>query len=83
MEETLAQVTKLVTETIEQSGGTPEPIQADSSLITSGRLDSLAILQLFVALQEEFEVELDGDDLTEEHFDTPASIAALIQLRAT
>ncbi|MGF1464672.1 MAG: acyl carrier protein [Sandaracinaceae bacterium] len=74
-------VTELVARTITESSGREVALTPETALITSGFLDSLTVLQLFGSLQEEFEVELDMDDLTETHFETASAIAALIEER--
>lgn len=74
-------VTDLVTETILEASGRNVELGADTPLISSGYLDSLAVLQLFTKLQETFEIELDVDDLTEATFGTPMAIAQLIDQR--
>ncbi len=74
-------VANLIAETIEESTGNEVEVKTDTALLTSGILDSLTVLQVFVALQEEFDIELDVDDLTEEAFGTPNAIAELVSER--
>lgn len=74
-------VTTLVAATIEESSGRAVTLESETELLSSGLLDSLTVLQLFVALQDEFGVELDVDDLTEASFGTPRAIAGLIEDR--
>ena len=59
---------------------TPEPISADTDLFAAG-LDSMAIMQLLLVIEDRFGVALDPADLSRENFQTPAKIAALIQSR--
>ena len=50
----------------------------DDGLLSSGLLDSLAIVKLLSYLEEEFDVEIDDADFDPENFETISSIAALI-----
>ncbi|HJD20252.1 MAG TPA: acyl carrier protein [Candidatus Gemmiger faecigallinarum] len=56
-------------------GLTPAP---DEELIKTGLLDSVEVMQLVMALGEEFDVEITPADLREENFHTVACIRALI-----
>jgi acyl carrier protein len=49
----------------------------DGDLIAAG-LDSMAVMQLVVAVEDEFGVELTPDDLTRKNLATPTTLAALI-----
>ena len=48
-------------------------------LIQNGYLSSLAVVELVVFLEERFGIEIDPDDVTEEHFATLQSIAGLVE----
>ena len=74
-------VIAVIAQVIEEASGRAVELNADSALISSGHLDSLAVLQLFNQLQETFDVELDVDDLTEERFGAPRTIADLVEER--
>ncbi len=50
----------------------------DDGLLSSGLLDSLAIVKLLSYLEDEFDVEIDDADFDPENFETIKSIAALI-----
>jgi acyl carrier protein len=50
----------------------------DDGLLSSGLLDSLAIVKLLSYLEDEFDVEIDDADFDPENFETINSIAALI-----
>jgi acyl carrier protein len=52
----------------------------DGDLFAAG-LDSMAVMQLVVAVEDRFEVELGPDDLTKAHLATPMTLAALIAAR--
>jgi acyl carrier protein len=51
---------------------------ADDSLLTSGMLDSLAIVKLLSFVEEEFDVEISDADFDPENFETLTSITKLI-----
>ena len=50
----------------------------DDGLLSSGLLDSLAIVKLLSYLEDEFDVEIDDADFDPENFETIRSIAALM-----
>lgn len=52
----------------------------DGSLFEAG-LDSMAVMQLVVAIEDRFGVELGPDDLTKANLATPTSLAALISAK--
>lgn len=54
----------------------------DGDLFAAG-LDSMAVMQLVVAVEDRFEVELGPDDLTKAHLATPTSLAALIAAKTS
>lgn len=49
----------------------------DGDLLAAG-LDSMAVMQLVVAVEDFFGVELAPEDLTRENLETPRKLAALI-----
>lgn len=49
----------------------------DGDLFAAG-LDSMAVMQLVVAVEDEYGVELGPDDLTRENLATPMTLAKLI-----
>jgi acyl carrier protein len=49
----------------------------DGDLFVAG-LDSMAVMQLVVAVEDRFGIELGPDDLTKKNLATPTSLAALI-----
>jgi acyl carrier protein len=53
----------------------------DGDLAAAG-LDSMAVMQLVVAVEDRFGVELTPDDLTRENLATPTTLAALIGAKA-
>lgn len=52
----------------------------DGDLFAAG-LDSMAVMQLVVAVEDRYEVELGPEDLTKENLATPLTLAALIAVR--
>jgi acyl carrier protein len=52
----------------------------DGDLFAAG-LDSMAVMQLVVAVEDRYEVELGPEDLTKDHLATPATLTALIAAR--
>jgi acyl carrier protein len=56
-----------------------DTLQADTPLLGSmPELDSMAVLELVLALEEGFDISIDGDDVTAEAFETLGSLAALV-----
>jgi D-alanine--poly(phosphoribitol) ligase subunit 2 len=51
---------------------------ADDELIKTGLLDSVEVMQLVMALGEEFDVEITPADLREENFHTIAALCAMV-----
>ncbi len=54
----------------------------DGDLLAAG-LDSMAVMQLVVAVEDRFEVELGPEDLTRVNLATPTTLAALIAARTS
>jgi acyl carrier protein len=56
-------------------------IDASTPLLGSmPELDSMAVLELVVALQRRFDVTIDDDDITAEAFETVGSLTALVEV---
>ena len=55
----------------------------DTELEESGIIDSLGMMDLLVFFETEFGVRLEISDLTPAMFQSPASIARLIEIRLT
>ncbi len=60
-------------------GERPDRIDADTELLTSGVLDSLAILKLVSFLEETYGIEIAAHEADEEHMNTIASICSLVE----
>ncbi len=54
-------------------------VNEDQKLISSGLLDSVAMVQLVLGLESELEIEIALDDLTQENFETVSKISQLIK----
>ncbi|MDP3851351.1 MAG: acyl carrier protein [Luteolibacter sp.] len=54
----------------------------DGDLLAAG-LDSMAVMQLVVALEEQFGLELGPDDLTQANLATPRTLAAMIAAKSS
>ncbi len=54
----------------------------DGDLPAAG-LDSMAVMRLVVALEEQFGLELGPDDLTRENLATPRTLAALLAAKSS
>ncbi len=77
----LDRISTLVTRVILDNTGrevTPAP---DDSLIQSGHLDSMTMVNLVIAIQSEFGVVLDMTDMSVENFDSVTRIANLVSSR--
>lgn len=54
----------------------------DIELFSTGLLDSFGIIQLFVAIQEELNIEVAPTEVTREEWSTPNKIIAYLEERA-
>ena len=51
----------------------------DDSFIEKGIIDSIAILELVMFVQESFELKIDDQEITPGHFDSIKNLAAFIR----
>ncbi|MFD5397261.1 acyl carrier protein [Streptomyces sp. NPDC127097] len=58
-----------------------ESIPADHDLKDSGALNSIMFLQLFVRLEEQFEIHITGADVNQENFRTVESITRFVRAK--
>src|SRR5260370_23763863 len=58
-------------------------IRDDDRLIRSGIVDSLGAIELIKALETEFEIEIRGEDITEENLGSVTAITRLILRKRT
>ena len=56
-------------------------LEDDMSLLASGLIDSLAVLDIIAFLETRFDIQFDPEDLTGENFDRISSMAALVRSR--
>ena len=56
-----------------------EPHLDSTSLISSGILDSLDIMNLIMELEGAFEIEIDPEDVLSENFESVDAITALVE----
>ena len=68
----------LKTEVLVDEGASLTP----ESPLLQGRVDSLGLNQLIGFLEDEFEIEVDDDDMREEHFATVSTITRLVTAKA-
>lgn len=54
-----------------------ESIEEDTLLIEDGILDSVGVVTLVSLLEEEFEIEIPGEEMTPENFTTVAAVQKL------
>ena len=73
------QLVQLVSERLLE---TQPGFNADSNLYDSG-LDSMAIMQLLILLEEEYGVAVPESELTRQNFSTVRSVARLVRARTT
>ncbi|GMV95629.1 MAG: acyl carrier protein [Phycisphaerae bacterium] len=60
-------------------GEDPAQLQADTPLITSGILDSIATLKLVSFLEGHFNIQLEAHEAGVDHLNTLADITSLVQ----
>lgn len=59
-------------------GSLTAPLQDQDQLVESGIIDSLGVMTLLSFLDEKFSIQVGGDDLVPENFESVAAIAALV-----
>jgi acyl carrier protein len=74
-------IAERLTAYLTESKGLPNDfaVEANTSLIQSGLIDSLGMEELVSFLESTFDIEILDDDLLPDNFDTIASITALIE----
>lgn len=53
-------------------------VEASTSLVRGGVLDSVAVLKLIDGLEQKYGIEFDPSELSADHIDTPEMIATLV-----
>ncbi|WP_425806335.1 D-alanine--poly(phosphoribitol) ligase subunit 2 [Desulfitobacterium sp. Sab5] len=72
-----------ILDTLTEICGTDEIMKnPDVELFSTGLLDSFGIIQLFVAIQEELNIEVAPTEVTREEWATPNKIIAYLEERA-
>lgn len=66
---------------VAETGGAP--VDRDSPLLETGVLDSINLVRLVQFLEERFGLSIADADLGAELFESPATVAAYVQQRAT
>lgn len=59
----------------------PENIEEDKSLMDTYGVDSVSLLELVVASEEEFGITIPDEEFDIEHFKTVAALAAFVRTR--
>lgn len=72
------QVTALVSRVILESSGRTVVPQPEDALLHTGDLDSMSVTSLILALETEFGIQIDTQDLSEETLGSVAAITRLI-----
>lgn len=60
-------------------GEAPDQLDGSTELMNGGILDSLATLKLITFLEQEYDIEFEGDEVDETHFNTIRDIASLVR----
>jgi acyl carrier protein len=79
--QTQGDMTQLVLDYVRKEyleGDDPEPIDAETRLISGGIVDSFSMVSLKRFLERKFEITIPDADASPEAFDTVASIVALV-----
>jgi acyl carrier protein len=77
-EETAKRVKQLMVDNLTSSGSWSQ-VDDDYPLLAKAVIDSLGMLKLVALIEEEFEVEIDDDDIVPDNWKTIRHIAALIE----
>ena len=71
-----ASVREFLTTQLHKNG---RELGAEESLLESGTIDSMGVLQLVAFLEQTYSVKVEDDDLVPENFDTIAAITAFVE----
>ncbi len=69
---------EILSEYIRDEMGFDGIVDPETDLLDAGILDSFTIVQAAVFIQEEFDIELEADDLVRENLSSLANMVALI-----
>jgi len=64
-------------------GSLTSPLGDEDQLVESGIIDSLGVMTLLSFLDEKFSIQVLGDDLIPENFESVSAIAALVNRHTT
>ncbi len=56
-----------------------QELSDDDSLLQSGAVDSMSILDVVLFLEQEFDLTLEDEDLQPEHFESITTLARLVE----
>lgn len=59
-----------------------DTLDASTPLTSIPELDSMAVLELVVELEQRFGIEFEDEDVTAEHFETLGSLAAFVAAKS-
>ena len=76
-DQTAQRIRQLMTENLTYSGSWSE-VDEDYPLLAKHVIDSLGMLKLVSLIEEEFDVEIDHDDVVPDNWKTIRDIAALV-----
>lgn len=75
---TEAKIKELIQGNLTWNGSWSE-VDEDYPLLAKGVIDSLGMLKLVSLIEEEYDVEIDDDDIVPDHWRTIRDIAALVE----
>ena len=61
----------------------PDDLTAETSLVNSGLVDSMVVLNMVQFIEETFDLELEAEQVTVENFDSVAAIVALVKSKVS
>jgi methoxymalonate biosynthesis acyl carrier protein len=71
-------VREYVTKVLRENKDDREPVTDDASLVTSGRLSSLDVVDVLTYLETQFNFTMDANEFDQEKFDSVNKIVALL-----
>lgn len=81
-DQTAQRIRQLMTENLTYSGSWSD-VDEDYPLLAKHVIDSLGMLKLVSLIEEEFDVEIDDDDVVPDNWRTIRHIAALVESKRT
>ncbi len=73
------QVREYVTKVLRENKDDRDPVTDDASLVTSGRLSSLDVVDVLTYLETQFNFNMDPNEFDQEKFDSVNKIVALLE----